>query len=145
MLTRIIQMAALMFVLAGCAQMQTGSAAGERQVRYGTITNMQTVTMEGRKFGLGTVLGGVAGGVLGHQVGGGTGKDVATVVGAIAGGAAGNVIERNVTQQQGQEITIRLDEGGSVTVTQPIDGNLAIGNKVRIDGSGSNARVIRTN
>ena len=143
MLTRFIQMAALLFVLAGCAQMQTGVAAGESQVRYGTITNIQTVTMEGRKFGLGTILGGVAGGVLGHQVGGGTGKDVATVVGAIAGAATGNVVERNVTQQQGQEITVKLTDGNSLTVTQPINQSLAVGHKVRIDGSGENARVIR--
>lgn len=143
MLARFIQVAVVLFALAGCAQMQTGVSAGESQVRFGTITNIQSVTMEGRKFGIGTILGGVAGGVLGHQVGGGTGKDIATVVGAVAGAATGNVVERNMSQQQGQAVTVQMTDGGTVTVTQPVNPSLAVGNKVRIDGSGENARVIR--
>jgi hypothetical protein len=38
---------------------------------------------------------------------------------------------------------VRLDGGGSVTVTQPADGALRVGDRVFIQGGGRDARVVR--
>ncbi|MFZ4284995.1 glycine zipper 2TM domain-containing protein [Variovorax sp. HJSM1_2] len=134
---------ALTALLVACAQ--PGPAAGEAQVRYGRINRIDAVQIESEAhLGLGAVIGGVAGGVLGHQFGGGTGRDVATVAGALAGGVAGAQVEKNQVKQPGQHIIVQLNDGVAVGITQAADPNLRVGDRVRIDGSGNGARVVRT-
>lgn len=146
---------ALALGLLGCQTMGTPSSTpmGERPtdygieqtVRQGTIIRIDTVSLEGdNQLGLGAVLGGAAGGLLGHQIGSGTGQDVATVLGVIGGAVAGNVLQRKYADQRvGQNITVRLDNGVSVVVTQEADNTLAVGDRVRIEGAGQTARVRR--
>jgi len=59
------------------------------------------------------VLGGVAGNAIssGHGAG--------TVLGALAGGLGGAAIEHEATRRAGVELTIRLDGGRTVVVTEP--------------------------
>ena len=107
---------------------------------YGTVTSVRQVTV-GTSSGLGTVGGAIIGGVLGNQVGDGDGRKLATVGGAVAGGVIGNRIEQNRnTGTTGQQITVRLDSGYSVTVTQPGYG-FRSGDRVLVSGSGNSARV----
>jgi outer membrane lipoprotein SlyB len=74
------------------------------------------------------------GGVLGHQVGGGTGKDIATAAGVVGGAVVGHEIEkRNQQQQDVYRIRVRLDNGGSQTMTQQSINDLRVGDRVRIE------------
>lgn len=106
---------------------------------YGVIESIEMTPGEsggiaGSGIGAGTVIGGVVGGVLGHQVGGGTGKDIATAAGVVGGAVVGHEIEkRNQQQQDVYRIRVRLDNGGSQTMTQQSINDLRVGDRVRIE------------
>jgi outer membrane lipoprotein SlyB len=106
---------------------------------YGVIASIEMVPgdsggIAGSGIGAGTVIGGVVGGVLGHQVGGGTGKDIATVAGVVGGAVVGHEIEKSNQQQQNvYRIQVRLDNGGSQTMTQQSLNDLRVGDRVRIE------------
>jgi len=136
---------ALLIAVSGCATNPDVPRAGEESVRYGRIVQIDPVDLEGdHQLGVGAILGAVAGGLLGNQVGGGTGRDIATVAGAIGGGFAGNEIQnRYVERRPGQHITVRLRNDVLVAITQAADPDLRVGDRVRIDGSGERARVVR--
>jgi outer membrane lipoprotein SlyB len=132
-------------LLAACASAigRGGTELGEQSLRYGVITQIEMVELEGnRQLGVGTVLGAAAGGIIGHQVGSGGGRDVATVLGAIGGGLAGNAIQNRTHKRPGQHIFVKLDNGASVSVTQPTDAALRVGQRVSIQGDGKDARVV---
>jgi outer membrane lipoprotein SlyB len=92
-----------------------------------------------RPTGLGAVIGGIAGGILGHQIGSGTGNTVATIAGALGGAYAGNQVER-ATDRDRYRVIVRLDNGGRVSVGEVGEGQLRVGDRVRIAGN----RVYRT-
>lgn len=138
---------ALPLWLAGCAPKVGGSDYGSTGVRgvqsitYGTVQSVRVVHIEDdSRTGttVGTLGGGVAGGVLGNLIGGGTGRTVATVGGALLGAAAGYAGSKALTGQQGYEITIKLDDGQLIAVTQGTDLEFSPGQRVKIlSGSGS--------
>jgi outer membrane lipoprotein SlyB len=147
---RALSTAILIFLatsLAACASAvgRGGPEVGEQSVRYGVVTRIAPVELEGdHQLGVGTVLGAAAGGVIGHQFGGGSGRDVATVLGAVGGGLAGNAVQnRYVDRRPGQHIFVRLDNGVSIAVTQPANSALRVGDRVYIQGGGMDARVVR--
>lgn len=129
---------ALVAALSGCAGMgpSGGMGAGDynrgqsrqaQSVQFGTIEAIRHVVINGSTGTsslLGTGVGAILGGVLGNQVGGGRGRDVATVLGAVGGGVAGNAIENHVNTVNGDEITVRLDSGRVIAVTQAAQPNL---------------------
>ena len=128
-------------LLTACA---SPAPEGEMMARYGRVERIESVSIEGdKKFGVGTVIGAVAGGILGNQIGGGSGKAVATAAGVVAGGVIGNKVENRNDRRAGQHVLVKLDSGGSVGITQPADGNLRVGDRVRVDGGGEEARVVR--
>jgi outer membrane lipoprotein SlyB len=139
-LTRYLLMAVL---LAGCAT--TAPSPGEQEVRYGTIARIEPVSLEGdQQLGLGSIIGGIAGGVLGYQIGGGTGQAVASVAGALGGAFLGQKAQNKYAERRpGQHVIVQLGNGVSVGITQPADPNLRVGDPVRIDGTGTDARVVR--
>ncbi|WP_147375723.1 glycine zipper 2TM domain-containing protein [Noviherbaspirillum cavernae] len=127
-------------LLTACAQTPT---VGETEVRYGRVTRIDNVQIDSSAhMGLGSIIGSVAGGVLGYQIGGGTGHDVAAVAGALGGAALGTAAQSRMEKQSGQHITVALNNGVVVGITQPAS-NLRVGDQVRIDGSGNSARVTR--
>ena len=133
----------LALILAACATSE--AQLGEATVRNGRIVQIDSVSLEGdHQLGLGAVIGAVAGGVLGHQFGGGTGRDIATVLGAVGGGVAVDAVQnRYADRRPGQHIIVKLDNGVAVGVTQPAKPTLRVGDAVRVDGSGPDARVVR--
>jgi outer membrane lipoprotein SlyB len=139
--------AALLLAIAGtgCATDSAMPQAGEESVRFGRIVQIDPVELQGdHQLGGGAIIGAAAGGLLGSFVGRGTGRDIAMVAGAIGGGIVGNAEQnRYVDKRDGQHVTVRLQSGVAVAVTQPADPNLRIGDRVRIDGSGQGARVVR--
>jgi outer membrane lipoprotein SlyB len=147
-LTAVLTAAALV-ALAGCAaDGQPRQPLGEteqEQVRYGYIAKIDSVQIEGdHQTGVGAVIGGVGGALLGAQFGGGSARGIATVLGAVGGAFAGNAIERRYSEPRpGQYITVKLDNGVTVGITQPLDASLRVGDRVRITGRGPDARVVR--
>jgi outer membrane lipoprotein SlyB len=127
--------------LAACA---SATELGEQSIRYGVITRIEPVELEGdHQLGTGAVLGAAAGGIIGHQIGHGGGQTAATVLGALGGGFAGNAIQNRTEHRPGQHIFVQLDNGVTVTVTQPGDSALRTGDRVVIQGDGKDARVVR--
>ena len=130
--------------LAGCAGSQSGSAysrsqtRGEMQVRMGVVESVRTVSIEGTQSGVGAGAGAIVGGVAGSNIGHGRGSTVGSVLGAVVGGVAGQAIEEKTSRKDGLEITIRLDSGQFIAVTQEADEQFRAGDKVRVlSGSGA--------
>lgn len=138
-----LTLSAAAIVLSGCAGSQSGSAysrsqtRGEMQVRMGVIESVRTVTIEGTQSGVGVVAGGVVGGIAGSNVGQGKGSTVGSVLGAVLGGVAGQAIEEKASKKDGLEITVKLDSGQLIAVTQEADETFRAGERVRVlSGSG---------
>ncbi|HLW11896.1 MAG TPA: glycine zipper 2TM domain-containing protein, partial [Casimicrobiaceae bacterium] len=92
----------------------------------------------GAPIGLGAIIGGIAGGIIGHQFGGGSGNTAATIAGAIGGAAVGHAVERTNAGDR-YRVIVRLDSGGTVAFDQVGEGELRVGDRVRI----VNRRVYR--
>lgn len=135
--------------LTGCASSLSGStysrdqARGEMSVRMGVVESVRQVQIEGTKSPVGSIAGGVIGGVAGRNIGGGSGSIVGSVVGAVAGGVAGSAIEEGVTRQTGLEITVKLDNGQYIAVTQAADEAFQPGERVRVLSGRGATRVTR--
>jgi len=132
--------------LSACAEPVERSThvRGEQSVRYGVISAIDQVELEGNQpAGVGAVVGAVAGGILGNQIGRGGGRDVATVLGAIGGGVAGNSVQNHIDKQPGQRILVRLDNGASISITEAGSSQLRVGDRVEIRGDGRDAHVVR--
>lgn len=135
--------------LSACASNLSGStysrdqARGEMTVRMGVVESVRQVQIEGTKSPVGSIAGGVIGGVAGRNIGGGSGSIVGSVVGAVAGGVAGSAIEEGVTRQTGLEITVKLDNGQLIAVTQAADEEFRPGERVRILSGRGTTRVTR--
>lgn len=145
-----------LFLLSGCAPSIGGndySVSGTGQVSEtypGVITAKRIVKVNAKSpehendIGVGTVAGGVAGGVLGSQIGGGKGAVVAGTLGALGGAVAGHFAEKKLTEQQGYEYQVKLDDGRLLTLTQGATPDLAIGQRVLmiVPQNGGRSRVV---
>jgi len=146
---RLALLAATLIALTGCASSLSGStysrdqARGEMTVRMGVVESVRQVQIEGTKSPVGSIAGGVIGGVAGRNLGGGSGSIVGSVVGAVAGGVAGSAIEEGVTRQTGLEITVKLDNGSLIAVTQGADEAFQPGERVRVLSGRGTTRVTR--
>ena len=120
LLTAVAALAAAM--LAGCAPSSSGSvysrdqARQEQTVRMGVVDSVRQVQIEGTRSGIGPA----------------------------AGGVAGQAAEQAGTRKSGVEITVRLDNGSLVAITQEADETtFAPGDRVRILSGGGVSRVAR--
>ena len=134
-------------VLAGCASSRSGGVydRGSARVAYtvqmGVVESVRNVTLEGTNSGVGAAGGAVVGGVAGSHAGRGSGQVVGAVIGSILGGLAGSAIERNTTQKNGLEITVKLDTGKLLAVVQETDELFRTGDRVRVLSNGGETRV----
>ena len=85
----------------------------EQTVRLGVVDSVREVKIEGTRSG----------------------------VGAVAGGVAGQAAEQGATRQTGLEITVKLDGGRLIAVTQAADETFKPGDRVRILSDGATSRV----
>jgi len=113
----------------------------EQTVRLGVVDSVREVKIEGTRSAVGAVAGGVVGGVAGSTVGQGRGSTVGAVLGSVAGGAAGQAAEQGATRQTGLEITVKLDSGRLIAVTQAADEAFKPGDRVRVLSDGATSRV----
>ena len=120
----------------------TSGAQKMQSVQFGTVLAIQPVLIAPNTTGIGTLGGAAAGGYLGSRIGGGNGSVAAALIGAVAGGIAGSAAEGAATRQQGLQITIRLDSGQVVAVTQAADVGLAVGQRVGIIGGMYGGKVL---
>ena len=141
--------------LAGCASTSPGygnsgygggynsSPSSRYCADCGIVERIDTVS-SGRSApsATGAVLGGIVGAVAGRQISDRTGgsegnKNVSTVAGAVAGAAAGNAIQNRTTGDT-YNITVRMDDGRRVTISQHDLGGVRENTYVRIQ----NGRVV---
>ncbi|MDP2783648.1 MAG: glycine zipper 2TM domain-containing protein [Sulfurimicrobium sp.] len=133
--------------LGGCASSQSSGAYTRSQarqtqeVKMGVVESVRQVQLEGTKTPVGTVAGAAVGGIAGSTIGGGKGSVVGAIVGAVAGGLAGSAIEEGITKKPGLEITVRLDNGRMIAVSQEADETFRPGDRIRVLTGGGVTRV----
>lgn len=114
-----------------------------QEVQMGVVESVRAVKIEGTKSAVGPAAGAVVGGVAGSTVGSGRGSVVGATVGAVLGGVGGAAVEEAATRQDGVEITVRLDSGRLIAVTQAADEEFRVGDRVRVLTGGGVTRVTR--
>jgi len=133
--------------LTGCPASMSGAAYSREQARQvqevqmGIVESVREVMIEGTKSVVGPAAGAAVGGIAGSNIGQGKGSTVGAIVGAVAGGVAGAAIEEGVTRTKGLEITVKLDNGRLIAVTQAADETFRPGDRVRVLTGGGVTRV----
>ncbi len=138
-------------VITGCAQpglgggnYTRGQVRGEQSVRFGSVESVRDVVIDARDTGTGTLAGAAIGGVAGSTVGGGSRANaVGAIAGAVVGGIIGNAVEKNGNDRKGVEVTVRLESGNVIAVTQEKDEEFRVGDRVRILSGQGTTRVSR--
>lgn len=102
-------------------------------VNCGVVEAINLVEVKGTGSYLGMIAGGVAGALLGSQVGQGRGTTAAQVAGAAGGAFAGNEIEKRMKTTKHYEVVVRLENGGSQTVSYETQPGFAVGAKVKVE------------
>jgi outer membrane lipoprotein SlyB len=143
----VLALGGMAVVLAGCTfpssrrTVPIGQANVLQRAEMGTVTSVREVNIEGQKSNLGMYGGGIIGGAAASG-GRGVGGAVVQATGAVAGAVVGQAVEEVATRKRAQEITIRLDDGSTVSVTQEVSTGLFMdGDRVKVLNGGGGARV----
>ena len=144
-----IVVAVVLALVSGCASNMSGRTYSRNEARrvqtvqYGVVEQVRGVLIEGTKSKIGAFSGGLVGGIVGNTAGQGKGRRIMTIIGALAGAAAGSAAEEAMTQVDGVEVTVRLDNGQIIAVVQQVDPAevFAVGSRVRVIRNGSTVRV----
>jgi outer membrane lipoprotein SlyB len=132
-------------LLGGCAYYEPYPVYRERPVvaqrtEYGVVEAIDMYRGgSNAPIGLGAIIGGVAGGIIGHQFGAGSGNTAATIAGALGGAAIGNEVQKSNAGDRFR-VVVRLDSGGTVAFDRVGQGELRVGDRVRV----VNGRVYRS-
>jgi outer membrane lipoprotein SlyB len=148
---RFVLVAVLSLAVAGCTfpssrrTVPIGQANVLQRTELGTVTSVREVNIEGQKGPLGMYGGGIVGAAAASG-GRGVGGAVMQATGAVAGAIGGQAVEEVATRKRAQEISVRLDDGSTVTVTQDASTGLFMdGDRVRVINGGGHARVAMAN
>ena len=114
------------------AQPRSPARQTARCVNCGVVEAIHVVEVKGQGSYLGPIAGGVAGALLGSQVGQGTSNTVATLAGAAGGAYAGSLIEKSVKTTKHYEVVVRLENGGTQTISYAAQPGFAVGSKVKV-------------
>ncbi len=101
----------------------------------GVVTRIDTAQGSSAPAATGAVVGGIVGAVAGREIAGHNTnsegrKNAATVAGAAAGALVGNAVQNR--NQYRYDVTVRMDDGRYVTVSQSDLGNIREGSPVRV-------------
>lgn len=77
--------------------------------------------------GVGAAGGAITGAAIGHNAGSAA---LGGLLGAVGGAIAGTAIDRNGSTRRGIEVTVQKDDGSKVTIAQPDDGDVQMGDRV---------------
>lgn len=136
--------------LTGCTFPSAGTVVPRSQTQVmqtlelGTVVTVKNVVVEGERTGLGGWGGAAVGAAAASPRDGryGTEERLASAAGGVAGAVAGQAIEEVATREQAQEITIQLDSGRTVMITQETpDGLFQQGDRVQVAHGPGSARV----
>ena len=137
-------------ILAGCASpglgggdYSRGQVRGEQTVRLGVVEVVRDVTINARDSGTGIVAGAALGGIAGSELGRGHGSVAGAIAGAVVGGIIGQAVEKSANDRRGVEVTIKLDSGRMIAVTQEADELFRAGDRVRVLSGQGVTRVSR--
>ena len=114
------------------------SAQGGFRGESGRVVAIREVPLRSGGSGMndGTLVGGgvgaAGGAIAGAAIGGNAGSAVlGGVLGAVGGAIAGTAIDQNSTRR-GIAVTVQKDDGTSVTIAQPDNGDVQMGDRVII-------------
>ncbi|UYN97896.1 MAG: hypothetical protein KIT25_11340 [Enhydrobacter sp.] len=114
------------------------SAPGAYRGESGQVVAIREVPIRSASGGVsdGTLIGGGLGAAGGAAIGAATtnsvgGAVVGGLLGAVGGAIAGTAVDRNSTRR-GIEVTVRKDNGEQITIAQYDDGDVQMGDRVRI-------------
>ena len=140
-------------LLAGCASApqegdaepvgreRTPAAQPEKSEYGGVVEAVREVEIEGERSAGAPMAGAVIGGAAGSSVGRGRGAAAGGVVGTVVGAVVGESVAQGAPRQA-LEITVRLDEGRVIAVTQAAGKeSFKSGDRVRVVSDGRIARV----
>ena len=134
---------ALLAVVVSLTACAPAGPAAPMEIRKGVIEQITDTTIKSDEdIGVGAVLGGLGGLGVGALIGAGTGKAVAMTIGAIGGAVGGAMIAKHYDKPiAAQQIFVRTSNGVLVSITQPTS-PLYVGQRVYIEGAGTEARVV---
>ena len=123
-------------LLGGCAYPEPypvyGGPVVAQRTEYGVVEALEMYRPgNNAPIGLGAIIGGVAGGIIGHQFGSGSGNTAATIAGAVGGAAVGHEVQKSSAQDR-YRVVVRLDSGATLALNQVGQGELRVGDRVRI-------------
>ena len=110
----------------------------ERQGEENPVKEVAKSTLYG--FLAGAALGGIAGSTVG---GGHRANAAGAIAGAVVGGLIGNAVEKGNNDRRGVEVTVRLEGGRLIAITQEKDEEFRVGDRVRILSGQGATRVSR--
>ncbi len=149
MTNRLLPILGILAMASGCALSSSGQSYPRYETRtaydvaYGEVVETRQVEIEGDASFIGVWGGAEVGRAIGSTVDGGRDtRRVVSAVGSVAGAVAGEAIERKITEEDGLEITVRLDNSDTIAVVQAMDVEFSPGERVRVlFGPGGSARV----
>ena len=99
----------------------------------GVVESVNAYQEHPDKSVVGMVGGGVVGAIVGNQIGHGTTNKIATVGGAAGGAYLGNEIGKKVQTTTHYRVVVRMDGGGTQTVTYAVQPGFSAGSHVRVE------------
>lgn len=113
-------------------------------VETGSVVGVRDVQISGRN----TVVGVGGGALMGSAAasgGSGVGGAVGQAAGAIGGAIVGEAVEEGVTRKTAQEIMVKMSNGDTIAVVQPIaaEGIFRVGEQVQVLHGGAGTQVRR--
>ncbi len=127
------------------ADIGTNSASLRGSIIAVRVVNL--IAKQPNEPGIGAVAGAVAGGVTGNVIS--NHGPFTTVAGGLLGAAAGHFAEQALTNQEGFEYTVQLDNGQIQTIAQGADPKMAVGQRVivilnnkGVGGQAARSRVV---
>jgi outer membrane lipoprotein SlyB len=115
---------------------QVAAASKPRCMDCGVISAINVVEVKGQGTGLGAVGGGAAGAVVGHEVVDGKHQTLATVAGAAVGAIAGHEIEKHARTKKRFDMSVRMEDGTTKTISTETEPALKVGQRVRMTSAG---------
>lgn len=122
-------------LLAVAGRMPSARKAARTCANCGVVESINVVEVTGSGSYLGKIAGGVVGAVIGSQIGQGRGTTAAEIAGAVGGAVAGNEIEKHVNKTRHFDVTVRLQGGGTQTISYATEPVFKVGDKVRVENS----------
>lgn len=133
---------AAMMVLGGCATNEgpeyDGNAYSQiKRYDIGVVVAERPVVV--KDDGTGTFLGALIGAVLGSTLGGGDGRTLMALGGGLAGGYAG----KEVGKSNAEELTVDLDNGGTVVIVVKGDDTYQVDDRIKIIKDGNKVASVQ--